>query len=240
MQKVFIDSLDLNNTFFHFDIRDVGFIEKYGFLADIGPDSENAERTPKVFFSKGIKGVLDIIDVWLIWRMNKDHYKTKNWIEEFLSEAYLNDDVKKEETFNNMHQWLKKRKYYKLDLVEGIDYLKNDIDEAKENVLQDKYEKSKTNEMSLKYLFACQMYKNKVKHNDLTMEEWNMHTISGHDISSNKIYLIETKDGRNDALSIIKSLYEQYDNKDEFRLLNSFIYYCKNKDDFFSKISTKK
>ena len=59
-------------------------------------------------------------------------------------------------------------------------------------------------------------------------------------ISTNKIYLIETKDGENDALSIVQNFYEQYDNKEEFRLLNSFIQYCKNKGDFSNKKSSKK
>ena len=102
MKKVNIDDLDIETTLFHFDIRDERFVEQYGFPADIGPDSKNAEKTPKVFFSKGIKGVLDIIDVWIIWRMNNDHQNSKNWTNEFLSGVYLKDEEKKEITFENM------------------------------------------------------------------------------------------------------------------------------------------
>lgn len=68
-------------------------------------------------------------------------------------------------------------------------------------------------------------------HNDETMEDWNMHTITGHGISSDKISLIETCDGKDDALSVVETLYQQIVNKDEFRLLNSFIDYCKKKRD---------
>lgn len=229
MRKVIIDSLDMDNTLFHFDVRDISFIEKYGFQADIGPDSKNAEKTPKVFFSKGIKGVLNIIDVWLIWRMNKDHQNSKDWPKEFLSGTYLDNEEKKKITFNNMYEWLMQRRYYKVDLLLGIDYIKNDIDEAKQSAIQDKIEKENKKEVPWKFLFASEMYKEKITHNDATMEDWNMHTIVGHGISPDKITLIQTKDGREDALSIIELLYQQYDNKEEFRILNSFIAYCEKR-----------
>lgn len=57
MKKITLSSLDIDNTLFHFDVRDISFIEENGFPANIGRDSKNAETTPKVFFSKGIKGV---------------------------------------------------------------------------------------------------------------------------------------------------------------------------------------
>ncbi len=87
--------MDKDNTLFHFDVRNIDFIEQFGFPADIGLDSKNAERNPKVFFSKEIKGILDIIDVWIIWRMNKDHQHSENWTKDFLMGSYLNDEEKK-------------------------------------------------------------------------------------------------------------------------------------------------
>ena len=141
MKKITLSSLDIDNTLFHFDVRDISFIEENGFPANIGRDSKNAETTPKVFFSKGIKGVLELIDVWIIWRMNRDHQNSDNWTKEFLSGEYLKNEEKKEITFNNMYEWLSQRRYYKLDLIEGIDYLKNDIDEAKQSALDDKSKK---------------------------------------------------------------------------------------------------
>lgn len=232
MRKVIIDYLDKDNTLFHFDVRNIDFIEQFGFPADIGPDSKNAEKNPKVFFSKGMKGVLDIIDVWIIWRMNKDHRHSENWTKDFLMGSYLNDEEKKEITFNNMYEWLIKRKYYKVDLLQGIDYIENDIDEAKQSAIQDKIKKEKTQNIPWRFLFGYEMYKGKIKHNNATMEDWNMHTIVGKGISPNKIALIQTKDGRTDALSIIEVLYQQYVSKDEFRLLNSFMEYCKRRSVF--------
>lgn len=239
MEKVIIDSLDMDKTLFHFDAREIDFIEQYGFSAEIGPDSKNAEKTPKVFFSKGVKGVLDIIDVWLIWRMNKDHQNSEAWTKEFLSGDYLYDEKKKEITFDNMYEWLEQRRYYKVELIEGIDYLENDIDEAKQSAIEDKAEKENTKGIPWKYLFAYEMYKGKIMHNDETMEDWNMHTITGHGISSDKISLIQTKDGKDDALSIVETLYKRFCNKEEFRLLNSFMDYCKKRRDIKENIKTR-
>ena len=117
MKILSLDEIDLEETYFHFDVRSIDYIEQYGFPPDIGNHSKNAEKTPKVFFSKGINGVLDIIDVWLIWRMNKDNENESSWTMEFLTEEYLKDGRKKNITFENMYEWLKLRKYYKLDLI---------------------------------------------------------------------------------------------------------------------------
>lgn len=56
-----------------------------------------------------------------------------------------------------------------------------------------------------------------------------MHTITGHGISANKISLIQDEDGKDDALTIIELLYQQYQNKEEFRILNSFMEYCQSR-----------
>lgn len=239
MKKVILDSLDMDKTLFHFDVREINYIEQYGFPAEIGPDSKNAEKTKKVFFSKGVKGVLDIIDVWLIWRMNKDHQNSEAWTKEFLSGDYLYDEKKKEITFDNMYEWLEQRRYYKVELIEKIDYLEKDIDEAKQSAIKDKVEKENTKGIPWKYLFAYEMYKGKINHNDETMEDWNMHTITGRGISSDKIFLIETCDGKDDALSVVETLYSTYEPKDEFRLLNSFMNYCKKRRDIKDNIKTR-
>lgn len=52
MKKITLSSLDIDNTLFHFDVRDISFIEENGFPANIGRDSKNAETTPKVFLVK--------------------------------------------------------------------------------------------------------------------------------------------------------------------------------------------
>lgn len=229
MKKIALSSLDMDNTLFHFDVRDIEFIEQNGFPATIGRDSKNAEKNSKVFFSKGIKGVLDIIDVWIIWRMNRDHQNTENWTQQFLSSNYLKDENKKEITFNNMYEWLLQRKYYKVDLSEGIDYIENDFDEAKRSALENKRKTANTEEIPWKFLFAYEMYKDKITHYDETMESWNMHTVTGHGISPDKISLIETEEGKNDALTIIELLYQQYKDKENFRILNSFMEYCQKR-----------
>lgn len=56
------------------------------------------------------------------------------------------------------------------------------------------------------------------------MEERN--TIFGHEMTPNKITLIQTSDERDDVLSIIEELYQKYDNEDDSRVLNSLVEYC--------------
>lgn len=142
MKKVIISDIN-NNSLFRFDARTLNFIEKYDFPATIGHDSINAETSEKVFFSRGIKGILDLIDVWLIWRLNKEFFKSDDLYYEFLSEEYLIDYEKQKFTFNNMYNGLLERKYFLVDLKEGIDYIKNDIDEAKKVLLKIKKEEKK-------------------------------------------------------------------------------------------------
>ena len=66
-----------------------------------------------------------------------------------------------------MYEWLKLRKYYKLDLIPYIDFIPNDLDEAKKQALDNKKECENTNKKPWKYLFAMQMYKGKIKHYDV-------------------------------------------------------------------------
>lgn len=66
-----------------------------------------------------------------------------------------------------------------------------------------------------------------------------MHTFTGHGISSYKISLIRTKDGKDDALSIVEILYQRFCNKEEFRLLNSFMDYCKKRRDIKENIKIR-
>ena len=226
MKKININDIDLENSFFHFDVRDDEFISKFGFPADIGPDSINAEDNAKVFFSKGAKGVLDLIDVWLIWRMNKEYFMIDNWKEEFLSEKYLLDEIKKNNVFDIMYDWLCKRKYYKVDLIKEIDYKDNDIDEAKRSVYNENECMKIVGKESLRFLFAKEMYKDKVKNSGFVMEEWNMHTIIGRGILPEKISLVVKDSNEDNAFSIIKYFYYKNNSKSDFRILNEFIEYC--------------
>lgn len=227
MKTININEIDLDNTLFHFDARDMEYISRYGFPADIGPYSRNAEETPKVFFSKGIQGVLDLIDVWIIWRMNKDHNnsKNKNWVNEFLLGTYLNDYEKLYVTFDNIYNFFADRKYYVVDLIEGYDFIKDDIDEVKRSSILEKDRSFDLKVTPWKYLFAKEMYKGKVKKRGLEMEDWNMHTISGKSVEPEKISLIIDDNGNDNALMVIKYLYNKFANKDNFRILNEFMQY---------------
>lgn len=229
MRTLVIDELKNDEGFFHFDARSIEFIETNGFPADIGPDSKNAETNPKVFFSTGIKGILEIMDVWLIWRMNKDHNMSPGWQKEFLSEQYLEDEEKKNKTFSNMYDWLRERRYFKLSLTEGEDYIDGDIDEAKQSAIEDRINCAKRNMASWKYDFLKQMYKGKIRHNNEKVEDWNLHTIVNVGVQPEKITQLVTPTGETDVLSIVEYLYKNYENKAEFRLLNDFMHFVQEK-----------
>lgn len=156
--------------------------------------------------------------------MNRDNCSKDNWSEEFSSGDYLYDRECQNVTFENMKNWLLQRKYYKIDLVEGHDYLVNDIDEAKKSVIEERNQGDQS-----RYLLAREMYKNKtLDFDNEIVESWNMHTKIGHGVSSDKISLLLTPDGNSDALSMIKYLYLNYSNK-EYRLLDNFIEYVSDK-----------
>lgn len=48
-------------------------------------------------------------------------------------------------------------------------------------------------------------------------------------VSKDSITLLKTNDGKFDALSIVIELYDKFNAKKEFRILDEFILYCKNK-----------
>ena len=229
MNTKYLKELDLNNTLFHFDVRSEDYILTHGFPPDRGKDSENAEITKKVFFSKGISGVLNLIDVWIIWRMNKEYYSFPDWSKEFISGSFIEDREKKEHIFNIMIDWLKERTYYKLDLVEGIDYLSTDVDEAKRSAIDNRIECKNTANIPWKYLYTSVMYNNSFSDYSDTVEEWNMHTLVNQGVSKGKITKLVASNNETDALSIIEELYSMYKHKEDFRLLNEFIEYYQKK-----------
>ena len=65
MKKITIDDLP-ENSFFHFThIDNLEDIEENGLKSTIGENAAGIENTPKVFFSVGEKGIIEIMEVWL-------------------------------------------------------------------------------------------------------------------------------------------------------------------------------
>lgn len=61
MNRVDIQNIDLNDSFFHFTLKDnLNSIEENGLLSQIGDASELVGDKPRVYLSKGAKGILGI------------------------------------------------------------------------------------------------------------------------------------------------------------------------------------
>ena len=112
MKKITIDDLP-ENSFFHFThISNIEDIKENGLKSTVGENSAGIENTPKVFFSVGEMGILEIMEVWLRILINKiygskdilnlynyERYEEKQerlitWADEFISQKYLDDSIR--------------------------------------------------------------------------------------------------------------------------------------------------
>ncbi|MBE6157672.1 MAG: hypothetical protein E7160_02640 [Firmicutes bacterium] len=247
MEKVSIDTLNENESFHFTETKYLEKIQEEGLIASIGENAIGIERTPKIFFSKGEMGVIKLSEVWLRWLMNRiygpndrlNQYKNltayennkrvSEWVDEFLSHEYLNDQLKKEQLFEYFYYYLKERSYLVLDIKDGIEYDSNDLDE-------NKVEMNRRPD-SINKMFAKIMYGEFSNIDTNNMEDWNMHTKTNINIDKSKIRQVITPDGKEDMLSIIIYLYDKYKNIPHNQmLLDDFVDYAKLKDnDYIQK-----
>lgn len=222
MKKVRLTDLDDQESFFHFSpAAAISSVEEKGLEARIGNHSKAGEKTEKIFFSKGIIGALEACDVWIKWMMNngyseKDSYglyhgktleERKNsietWNKEFLSREYLKDSAKQRIIFNLVYESLKKQVYYKLDLIEGVDFNYNDIDEIKERTALKKDQGDFSH-----YIYQKEMYGYFSDVDSLVMDQWNIHTKANKGVEKEKISQVVSSTGAEDGLSIVQEMYE--------------------------------
>ena len=235
----------LRESFFHFTGEEnLINIQEIGLQPRIGMNSNGLEKTSKIFFSKGFDGLLQNLDVWIKYKFHRafnevdgyGFYKGKTieerkrlveeWEKEFLSKDYLKDDEKKEKVFEKIYKGIKTQKYLLLDLEKEIDFKYNDIDEIKEYNLE---EKNKGN--STRYLYAKEMYGNYSNVDSNIVDKWNMHTLPNYGVAKEKISKVITKDGKDDALSILQYIYINYRNKeDKYDILDDFMTYSFKRD----------
>lgn len=142
-----ISLIDIENSFFHYTNRqNLNTILQKGLEPRIGENSLYVEKTPKVFFAKGEKGIITIIDVWLKWLTAKSNtHKFVYWLGTFymktpfciksipnnLVERNLKDPKRRHQTYAKMRTILDNSVFLILDLEEKIDFDYNDIDEVK-------------------------------------------------------------------------------------------------------------
>lgn len=221
MKKIKIDELDIENAYLHFTrekwIKD---IDKNGITAE-PPERENMvsrdKENPCIYFSIGIDGLLKTIDVWIRWEYN--NIASKMGLPSGHKE--INEEVM-QRTYKKVYEDFKKRKYLKLDLIEGDNPKTSDF-----SFLGSDYKK----EIALKRgkipdVFKW-LYGNYSDFESGIMENWNMNTHIGKKIiEPDRITMLTDSKGKTEALSIIQEAYQKYKkNELELKNLDGFMNY---------------
>lgn len=200
--------IDMDKAFFHYtNINNLDTIVRDGLEPRIGKNSLYVEKSKKVFFAQGQKGILTIMDVWLRWLTSKSGLSNRfyglgtfymrmpfciNAIPNYIVNNSLKNKQKRIKVFKQFKNILDNSIFLILDLEENIDFSYDDIDEVK-----DTYYES----------FLRMLYPSTSDIKDKRMEYWNMHTYSNRVIDSSKISLF--KDGDDYLVSVIlKKLIE--------------------------------
>lgn len=240
MEKAVLEELK-EDSLFHFTHKsDAERISKSGLKPVIGDNASGIEKTPKIFFSKGELGIIKVTEVWLRWLMNRiygpndrlgmyknltpeeNNKRLSDWSKEFLNGEYKNDSNKKTQLFEYFYQYLKERQYLVLDIEDKKEYDSNDVDENKVNM---------KNQNPISMSFAKVMYGEFSNMDTPIMDDWNMHTKSGVSIDTSKIKKVVTKDGKDDMLSIVMTVYDKHKDMPHCHfLLDDFVEYVKKKE----------
>lgn len=226
-----ISQIDLKHAFFHYtNKQNLDNILKNGLEPRIGENALYVEKTPKVFFAQGEKGILTIMDVWLKWLTGKiSTGKFKYWLGTsiymkipFCIKSIPNSMVKKSlsskekrlKAYMKMQEILDNSIFLILDLKEHIDFDYNDIDEVKKTYYES---------------FLRLLYPSDSNLKDEKMEYWNMHTYSNKTISPKKIALLKIDDNYS-ANYILKSIIEKDIKyvKNNYEFLYEYYTYIKN------------
>ena len=187
-----ISQINMNNTFFHYTNKNnLNTIIKNGLEPRIGENSLYVEKSKKVFFSKGEKGVLTLMDVWLRWLTSKCGINNQIYclgtiymrmplcikgIPNYVVRKSLQNKNKRIKVFNQLKNILDNSVFLILNLEDNVDFSYNDIDEVKGTYYES---------------FLRLLYPSESNIKDKKMEYWNMHTYSNKVINSSKISLLK-------------------------------------------------
>lgn len=205
-----ISQIDRMHSFFHYtDKRNLDGIMKKGLEPRIGENALYVEKTPKVFFVEGEKGIVAIMDVWLKWltgKLSTSKFKYRfgtavymrlpfciKSIPNVLVKRSLASREKRLKSCKKMKEILDNSVFLVLGLEEKVDFDYDDIDEVK----QAYYES-----------FLKLLYPRDSNLRDSRMEYWNMHTYSNKTVTPQKIALLKDQDNC-DANSVLMNIIEK-------------------------------
>ena len=212
-----LSEINIYNSFFHYtNERNLSSIDKDGLIPKIGDNATGIELTEKVFFAIGAKGVFAILDSWIRWliakrltdlpgeKMDIPFYRFCTFIMRipilrhiiaiivnFVVWLEFRIPLFKINSFKIMKKILDTSVFLVLDLKEGEDFSYQDIDEVKSQNFDKKLLK--------------QVYAKTRRIDSKKMDFWNMHTLTGKAISSDKIALLKVKNSYN-AFDIVLEL----------------------------------
>ena len=235
IKSININDISVDNVYLHYtNLANLDSILKKGLEPRIGINSKVIEKSEKIFFSKGDKGALVIIDIWIKWLIAKPKWNLIYWIGAYLlgvrffpkviHKIIINNNKKSKNKCNWAYDELKKildeSIYLVLNLEENIDFSFDDIDEVK---VLSKYPVQYIKDM---YAFDSEPLNNK-------MEYWNMHTFSNKKIEANKISVLEYNDSFKASI-IIKYLIESNINYVEQNCKRLYEYYTYTENKFYN------
>lgn len=247
MEYIKSNNIDPINTFFHFTrIANRESIEENGLMAVAGGENEVAydKRVKTIYFSKGVAGVLKVVDVWARWHYNEcAKFQEKKGVH--IKRDYLKhvvhgkDDSYDKEImgkviFDRLYDDFKNRQYYTIDLIEGKDgdFEFGDIDYKKE--MARTQDGTPVNSVVWQYGQYSDFGSKENPNNK--QEDWNMNTKEGRRIiPKERLRIVETMNGRTDALSVILEMYDKYrdvffkNDGEKIQILDDFIAYAKER-----------
>lgn len=193
MKKYKISLNDMNSNFFHFTWKNnLANIEEKGLLPKKGPHAKYIEETEKVFFIQGLDNLLILFDCWinvykkvpLLPKLNiscglGSKAMRSKYFPMFLVNFYFmiirNSKRHKKYAYETFNKLLSECILLNLDIEENIDFSFSDIDQIKARG----YRKRHLIELGYSEKYS-DMSSNK-------MDSWNLHTLSGKGINSNKL-----------------------------------------------------
>jgi hypothetical protein len=240
----YIENLDISNftydelepLFFHYGWKK--YMKSYdenGMKPAIGENSDGIDNVKSIFFSKGIEGVLELWDVWLKWRLNRQNnpqfagsnpeeiksttqrFRSGNitdeekkkwfyWRDIFINKKYLNNHNIMSKLFEYEYAEMKNSDYFIMDLKEGEEFFYDQIDMKKEKVITNAKIEAKAIDP-----FALTQYGHYSDFSTPIADKWNMQTIPDKDIvvEPSRLKRLKVND-KDDVFSVVKYFYDKY------------------------------
>lgn len=192
MEKYELSLEDINMNYFHFTkIKNIESIQEIGLLPKISFHAQALEKTKKVFFVEGLDNLLILFDCWIhvcsvyplipgLFNLGTIIMKYKHFpkilIKAYFSYAKINK-IHRLVAYKYFDRFLRTHALLNLDIIEGLDFDYNDVDEIKSK----NYDKE--------YLILGGYNPNYSDLDSNRMDKWNLHTYKNRVVDHDNIKL---------------------------------------------------